>query len=139
MFGQHTHNMSKTLSTTITKAVIQGKQYFHVFKDAEGMPKIVSCSLEEYNALGLVDALKPQLEGHEWMYSCDYPLIDSASGFLEANQYIEVGTDSVLIKLDSADPLEAVEIKKDRVVNDALTQSGIDEIQELYGDKLEII
>ncbi|MFZ2151688.1 MAG: hypothetical protein WAV09_01115 [Minisyncoccia bacterium] len=106
----------------LTKRNIIGKWGYHQFKK-EGFDDVfVTCTEEEYRALGLAGASAPIYEDYTWHKSGEWHKYDTISGGLGENEYGLDEFGNAIVRMVAQ---EAV-LPKEHIVTDKITQDGVD-------------
>ena len=112
----------------LTKVNIIGKHAFYIYtKDSDGTRNDVECSLADYWSKTSLTELAPNVDGHTYTgsaYECWKH--DTVDGMLHEGQYAkEPDRDKIAVH---AVGKEIVNLPSSVVVNDVLSQVGIDRI-----------
>lgn len=107
----------------LTKRNYLGVGYVHIFKhNKTGAETVVPCTKEEYEALGLPNAVNPTLDGHTWVHSSGGTIkVDSPTTILGENEYVEYEGKAVVMKRDADGIVKSEHRDKADIVADVLT------------------
>lgn len=108
----------------LSKYGMLGDRYFHYFKNGDSVVR-VSCTKEEYLALGLKDA-GPATHplGYVWLHSTTEPEFDTINGDLPDDSYASVSADTIAVKIK--DKPDVVIIPKYYLTEGATTSEADD-------------
>jgi len=109
----------KVEPTILTEVVSVGNWYFHNYKLGDEY-FTQECAKEEYEALNRVDAVHPTLpDGAIWVNSCSATKYNTASGFIENNQFAQSGS----VKFVKLAGKMASPVENDKLVDGVLDAS----------------